>query len=148
MLRVVIDTNVLVSSVLSKRGVPAQVVAAWQERKFLVVTSAFAMNEARNTLEELHGSGKYIVHQNKIDELLNLLRTTAESVSYMPDVTGTVPADPDDEKILATAVGGKASIIISGDKHLLNLKEYQGIPILTPRQFLDLLEQETYIKTQ
>jgi putative PIN family toxin of toxin-antitoxin system len=140
MLRVVIDTNVLVSSVLSKHGVPAQVVAAWQERKFLVVTSIFAMNEARNTLEELHKTGKYTIHQNKIDELMNLFHTTAKFVLSMPDLTGVVPADPDDEKILATAVGGEASIIISGDKHLLNLKEYQRITILTPRQFLRLLE--------
>ena len=142
MLRVVIDTNVLVSSVLSKKGVPAQIVNAWRERKFKVVTGEFAINEIRITLEELHGTGKYFVPQARIDELLELLRTSAEPVSHPPDMTGAIPADPDDEKILAIAVGGEASIIISGDKHLLNLKEYQGITIFTPRQFLDQLEQD------
>ena len=142
MLRVVIDTNVLVSSVLSKKGVPAKIVHAWRERKFEVATSEFAIDETRNTLEELHATGKYFIPQIRIDELLNLLRLSAEPVSHPPDMTGSIPADPDDENNLAIAVGGGASIIVSGDKHLLNLKEYQGIAILTPRQFLDKLERD------
>ena len=142
MLRVVIDTNVLVSALLSKRGVPAQIVDAWRERKFMVITSEAAINEARDTLEELHGTGKYFIPRKDIDELLHLLRTIGQPVPGLADVAGAIPADPDDEKILAIALDSEAAIIISGDKHLLNLKTYRDIAIMTPRQFLDYLEQE------
>ena len=50
--------------------------------------------------------------------------------------------DPDDDWVLATAVAGEADVIVSGDKDLLILKRFQGIPIVTPRGFLELLQQE------
>ena len=56
------------------------------------------------------------------------------------DTNVLVSQDPSDEKFLAIAIEGSADIIVSGDKHLLGLEKYQNIPILTPRQFLDLLE--------
>jgi predicted nucleic acid-binding protein len=49
--------------------------------------------------------------------------------------------DPDDDWVLATAVAGEADVIVTGDKDLLVLKRYQGIPIVTPRGFLELLQQ-------
>lgn len=49
-------------------------------------------------------------------------------------------SDPDDDMILATALAAKADVIVSGDRHLLELQSYQGIPILSPRQFLDRME--------
>ena len=142
MLRVVIDTNVLVSNVLSKTGAPAKVVDAWRAQKFMIATSETAIQELQATLKKLHGTGKYFFPSEDINGLADLLRTNGQIVPALADVKGSILADPDDEKILAIAVGGEASIIISGDKHLLNLKEYQGITIFTPRQFLDQLEQD------
>jgi putative PIN family toxin of toxin-antitoxin system len=142
MLQVVIDANVLVSSILSPRGVPAQIVEAWHARKFSLVINEAVISEIQNTLEDLDGTGKYFIPKSKIDKFLNSLRENACWVSALPNVAGAIPADPDDEKFLAIAIASKAPIIVSGDKHLLNLKEYQGITILTPRQFLDSLDAE------
>ena len=56
------------------------------------------------------------------------------------DVAGTIPDDPDDEAILACAVDGLADLIVSGDRHLLDLIEFRGIPIVTVRTFLERLD--------
>jgi putative PIN family toxin of toxin-antitoxin system len=141
MLRAVIDTNVLVSSILSKRGAPAQLVDVWREHKFTVVTSEAAIAEAERVLKDMVGTGKYRITPGEITGLLLMLRTNSEVVPGQANVNGAIPADPDDEKFLAIALDGQADIIVSGDKHLLRLGSFHGIPILTPRQFLDQLEQ-------
>jgi len=53
-----------------------------------------------------------------------------------------IPDDPQDEIFLACALDGQADLIVSGDRHLLDLGKYHGIPILTARQFLDTLAKE------
>lgn len=142
MLRVVIDTNVLVSNILSKAGTPSKVIDTWRAQKFSLITSEAAIQELQSTLEKLHRSKKYSIPDEDIAEFTEMLRKNGQPISALPNVTGAIPADPDDEKFLAMAMEGDASIIVSGDKHLLDLKEYQGITILTPRQFLDSLDAE------
>ncbi len=139
MLRVVIDTNVLVSNLLSKTGAPAKVIDAWRAQKFILITSVSAIQELQATLEKLHESGKYSIPKEDIAELTDMLRKNGRRVPVLADVAGSIPADPDDEKFLAMAVEGEASVIVSGDKHLLNLKKFRGITIQMPRQFLDSL---------
>lgn len=142
MLRVVIDTNVLVSAALSKSGAPAEVLNLWRERVFHVVTSEAAIQEIRRVLDGLSTGGKFILPYGEVSDLLRLMQEEAQSVSGQINVNGIIPQDPTDEKFLAIAIEGQADVIVSGDKHLLNLKKYQNIPILTPRQFLDRLTQE------
>jgi hypothetical protein len=140
MLRVVIDANVLVSGILSPQGIPAQIVKVWREEKFSLVTSEAVIIEIQETLEKLDGTGKYFIPRSRIDKFLGLIRENSHLVSTLPNVDGTIPADPDDEKFLAIALAGEASVIVSGDKHLLNLKKFRDIPIQTPREFLDSLD--------
>ncbi len=52
-----------------------------------------------------------------------------------------IAKDPDDNRILEAAVAGKAEMIISGDRHLLDIRSFRGVPVVTPRQFLDLLRK-------
>jgi predicted nucleic acid-binding protein len=66
----------------------------------------------------------------------------AEAVQTTTDVTA-ISDDPPDNSVLACAVDGKADHIVSGDGHLLDLAVYQGIPILTARQYLDTVLKAT-----
>ncbi len=142
MLRAVLDTNILVSAVLSKSGAPAQVVNAWKAREFLLISSESAILEVQRVLQELHSTGKYAITNEQITDLLHLLRTDALLVPALADAAGAIPADPSDELFLSIALDGEAQVIVSGDGHLLDLGTYQTIKIKTARQFLDDLKAE------
>ena len=141
-LRVVIDTNIVVSALLSKRGAPALVLDAWRERKFLVITSEEAILEVEPVLEELTITRKYVISDEDIKSILNLLRKDAILVPGQIDTKGAIPQDPDDEKFLSIALEGEASMIISGDAHLLDLASYRKVKIQSAREFLDSLKAE------
>ena len=142
MLRVVLDTNILVSAVLSRAGTPAQIVDAWQRREFLVISSESAILEVERVLKYLHGTRKYKITEEQIEALLHLLRTDALLVPAESDTAGAIPADPADEVFLAIALDGSAQAIVSGDGHLLDLAMYRNVKIQTARQFLDDLKTE------
>jgi uncharacterized protein len=142
MLRVVLDTNILVSAILSKSSAPTQIVDAWRARKFLVISSEAAIFEVGKVLKDLHIIGKYRITEEQMDVLAHLLRSDALLVPGQEDVAGAIPADPTDEIFLSIALDGEARIIVSGDKHFLDLGTYRDIKILTARQFLEELYKE------
>jgi putative PIN family toxin of toxin-antitoxin system len=139
----VIDTNLFVSSLLNRQGAPARVIDAWRNRNYLLVVSEAILTEVRRVISSPRIQSKYSILDQDIEALLVLLNQEALVVAGQADVAGAVPDDPQDEIFLACALDGKADLIISGDKHLLNLQEYQNIPILTAGQFLDKLSKET-----
>jgi len=142
-LRVVLDTNVFVSSLLIRAGLPARVLDAWRERKFLLVTSPPLIAEIRATLAYSRIRRKYAITDKDVDQLINLLERDALLVLGNPEgAAGSVPDDPADEAVLACALDAQADLVISGDHHLLDLIEYQGISILTAREFLERLAAE------
>jgi putative PIN family toxin of toxin-antitoxin system len=140
-LRVVVDTNVLVSSLLSKRGAPVQVIDAWRERRHLLVTSDALIIETLAVLRLLRIQEKYRLLPEEIDRLANLLALDGLVVAGQADVQGAV-IDPEDEMVLACALDGQADCIVSGDAHLLELGKFAGIPIFNVCQFLEVLESD------
>ena len=142
MLRVVIDTNIFVSALLSRNGVPAQVLKAWRERRFILLTSPAIITEVAETLARFIDRAPYNVNQQDIDEILLLLHTAALVVPGSSDVSAADISDPDDLVFLACGVDGLADFITSGDKHLKTLKTYHDIPIITARELLDKLQNE------
>ena len=80
MLKAVIDTNILVSAVLSKNGTPAKILEFWRKRSFLLAINEAAMQEAQRVLNDLGSTGKYNLPSNEISELLQLLRKEAQFV--------------------------------------------------------------------
>jgi putative PIN family toxin of toxin-antitoxin system len=142
MLRVVLDTNQFVSSMLVRQGLPAQVLDAWRQRKFLLITSPSIIAEIRSTLNYPRIRRKYPLTDDDVERLITLLEQDALVAPGKINVTGVIPADPTDEMVLACAVEGQADLIVSGDHHLLDLGEYQGIPIITARKFLEQLTEE------
>jgi len=139
MLRVVLDTNIFVSSLLVKAGLPAQLLDAWRARRYLLITSEAILAEIRATLSYPRIRRKYNITDEDVEQLCVLLLRDALLVPGATDVAGAIPADPSDEKILACAVDGRADFIVSGNLHLLDLRQYRGIVISNARQFMERL---------
>ncbi len=135
MMRVVIDTNVFVSSVLG--GVAASVIDHWKAKRFqLVVTDEIV----REYLEVLHRP-KFALSADILDSIGGYLLHNADFVQPTERLS-VVEADPKDDKFLEAAIAGSVPLIVSGDNHLLNLKTYRHISIISTRAFLDRLESE------
>jgi len=130
-MRVVFDTNVVVGACFW-RGVPFECLAPWGHKKLLAAVSPPLLVEYEETFEELMLVYGDRLHVNWVD----LLRTSAEMVFPVERASGAT-ADPFDEMVLECALAAGADAIVSGDKkHLLLLREFRGIPILSPGDFL------------
>jgi len=142
MLRVVIDTNVIVSGILSRKGAPAELLNIWRERRFLLLSSADIVAEVRAVMQYPRIRHKYNISDDEIEQMITLLEHDALLVAGDSNVVGSVLDDPQDEMFLACALDGLADVIVSGDHHLLDLGVFRDIPIITARQLLDQLMQE------
>lgn len=141
MIRAVADTSVLVSNVIVPTGVPAQVIRAWRANRFFLVTSPRILAEARRTLEYPRIRRKYPLTDAEAGRFLTLLELEAEVVKWEPDVSEAKLRDPNDEMVLACALAGSTSFLVSSDQDLLTVGQYRGVHIVTPRQFLTRLEE-------
>jgi len=130
-MKVVVDTNVLISGVFFG-GMPARVLEAWRDGKFDLVASPDILEEYRRVGEELAARFTGV----SLAPLLALLVMTAEIIEP-PGLTEQVSRDPDDDKFIACALAGDCQCIISGDKDLLEVSGYQGIKVVAPREFLE-----------
>jgi putative PIN family toxin of toxin-antitoxin system len=137
-MRVVLNTNVLISAVIST-GVPHDVVVAGYEGEFQLIVSEATVTEFRETLQ------KYPDRFGLTDEEI---RTEVETLQYFAEFVdpdeevNAVEDDPDDDKFLEAAVAGNAQYLVSGDQHLLTLDSFRDIEIITPRIFYERLESE------
>ena len=136
---VVLDTNVIVSSLLSSKGAPAEIIRQWEAGAFDVAISPPLVTELTRVLT-YERVRKYLKFSDEeIDGFLKYLRATAIVVE--PEVTvEVVKDDPDDDRVLECALAAGASYIVSGNTHLLELKEYNQIVILNPVGFLAALK--------
>jgi putative PIN family toxin of toxin-antitoxin system len=132
MRRVVIDTNVIVSAYLGGRL--EAIIVAWIAGKFVLTVSNQIVSEYITVLSR----PKFKIVRGELDDFAALILSKAEFVLPEESIY-VVEADPSDNKFLEAAVTGRADYIVSGDKHLLDLKEFQGIAILTPHVFLERL---------
>jgi len=139
MLRAVLDTNVLVSGFISPNGTPARLISAWRERNFELVVSPAILEELAEVLQR-DKIRRYYEHVDGdlARKYVAGLRRFATLVPGEVQVQG-VCVDPDDDKFIAAALEAGADYIVSGNDHLLDLKEYQGVKILRPGEFLALL---------
>jgi hypothetical protein len=111
MLRVVIDTNVIVSGILSHKAAPAELLRAWRERQFLLLSSSAIIVEVRAVLLYPHIREKYPLSDEEVEQTISLLEHDALLVGGDVNVAGSVPDDPKDEMFLACALDGQATII-------------------------------------
>lgn len=134
-MRVVLDTNIIVSGLLW-RGTPQTVLRSGLVGSFTLIANEDLFSELALTLERSKFQ-KYLDRANRnLYVTLSLIRSSVEIVSSA-DIPMDAVRDPKDRIVLACAVGGHSDYIVSGDKDLLVLESYEGIPIVTPRDFLE-----------
>jgi uncharacterized protein len=129
--RVVIDTNVLISGLLSSTSTPARAVDKAVTSAQLVAT----VETLREVIEKLH-SPKFdrYVHRERRDALLERVASLVEIIDVLQSIRAS--RDPNDDKFLEAAVNGRADVIVTGDKDLLDLHPFRGIAIVTPAVYL------------
>lgn len=131
-MNVILDTNVFVSGLFFKSGPPGKIMDALIDEKFKLVISPAIFDEYHRIVSAL----KSDYPQINIEPLLDLI--FIKSVLYEPKpLLNPVTADPQDDIFIACALVSRTNLIVSGDKHLLDVTGYQGIKIIKPRQFYD-----------
>jgi uncharacterized protein len=139
--RVVFDTNIIVSSALSRLGAPARIVDAWEIGRFGLVLSPALLAEYERALNYEGVQRRHRKSRLAVPELVDTFRRGADLVEP-EDVPHVIAADPKDGMVLACAKAGATDFIVSGDPHVLDLGECQGIRIVTPAAFSALLDAE------
>jgi predicted nucleic acid-binding protein len=168
--RAVTDTNVLVSGLLVAEGPPREVLDAWLDGRFTLVTSPYQLEEVTHVLAYPRVAERIRLEPAELAAILSGLMTLTVVTTGQPRrpslaaarrLSGAPPGgtprsddwrggdlqrpgitrDPKDDAIVACAEEGSAEYIVSGDHDLLLLGEYRAIRVLTPRQFLELLAQ-------
>ncbi|MCG2769152.1 MAG: putative toxin-antitoxin system toxin component, PIN family [Chloroflexota bacterium] len=138
-MRIVLDANVFVSGFISERGSPAKILAYWKEEKFDVVVSLAILQELERVLHYPRLQERYSLPENDIQRFLRLLRRQAIEVEPSEKLS-VITRDPTDDRYLECALAGEATVIVSGDRHLLDLGEYRGVQILSPAGFIAFLK--------
>ena len=135
MLRVVIDPGVLIAALISPKGAPRGLLQAWIEGAFELIVSSKLLSELERVLKR----EKFLsyVGLREVKQYLALLRRFA-TVAPDVEITEKLSPDPDDDYLIALAASQSASGLVSGDTHLIDLKQ-PPIPIFTPRAFLEEL---------
>ncbi|HSB07336.1 MAG TPA: putative toxin-antitoxin system toxin component, PIN family [Thermodesulfobacteriota bacterium] len=129
-MRVVVDTNIFVSSFFG--GNPRKIIDLWKKGEISLCLSKNILDEYVDVLQRI-GLGD----EREIEELLSLFAKGINIIftTKTPKIK-VIKDDPDDDKFVECAIALKAEVIITGDKALKAIKEYMGIKILTPQQFL------------
>jgi len=132
MKRVVLDTNIIISSALG--GALVLVLEKWDEGKFTVIVTTDVVSEYFEVLNR----PKFKLTQETIDKITRYIYQFSEFVVPEEKIR-FIEDDPKDDKFLEAAIAGKVDLIVSGDNHLLAFKEFRSIPIVSGREFLDWL---------
>ena len=137
-MRIVLDSNVIVSGLLSEAGPPGLLLKLWLEGKFQLVTSKTQLEELRCVFE--YKKLRERIPPDQSADFLDQIDALAVVIDSLPAID--ISPDPDDNAILATAIQCQADFIVSGDKtDLLSLKKAKKIPIITARQALNRLKK-------
>jgi len=130
-LRIVLDANVLISSIFFS-GPPYEILKAWKEKRIQFVITAEIFAEYVRVAENL--SNNYVTVN--ISEILNLIAIHSEIIHPVV-LTTQICEDKDDDKFIACALSGEVDVIVSGDKNLLSCNRFKGIEIINPKSFCE-----------
>lgn len=138
MLRVVLDTNVIVSALLSPRGTPGRILERLIEGAFELIVSPILLDELKRSLGYPRVKRYLRLSADELETLLAQLETIADTVQGVVELSAEL-RDRQDLPVLAAAVEGRADYVVTGDKDLLVLAEFDGIAIVLPKAFLEVL---------
>ena len=130
-MRVVLDTNVFISGIFFS-GPPSRILEAWRDGRVELAVSPDILDEYQRVGNEL--SKRF----PSIDLRAILGVVTVHALMFpSPPLPEPVCEDPDDDMFIACAIASKSNVIVSGDKHLLKVGDFNGVPIIKPREFVD-----------
>jgi putative PIN family toxin of toxin-antitoxin system len=139
MRRVVLDTNIPASGAIALAGTLASVIDAWHSGEFRLITSQSILLELERTFEKPYFRQRLTPEQ--CSRFTALLQRRATFTQFTVQVQG-VATHPEDDLIIATAVSARADYLVTGDTKFQDLGTYQGVAILSPREFLEILAAE------
>jgi uncharacterized protein len=139
-MRLVLDTNVLVSAFLWQ-GVPGRLIELATEQEIQLLTSRVLLDELADVLPRKKLAKKVAATGLTAAQIVLNYRRLAQLVTARK-LSQAVSRDADDDHVLACALAAQADLIVSGDEHLLTLKIHQNIPILTPAEALRRIEAQ------
>ena len=137
-MRLVVDTNVLVSAFLWQ-GTPGRLIELAAEKEIELFTSRALLDELAATLDKKKLARPVLATGLTAEQMLRNYRRLATRVTAR-QLTQPVSRDADDDHVLTCALAAGADLIVSGDDDLLTLKRFQDIPIATPAQALRVIE--------
>lgn len=131
-MRVVLDTNILVSALIAARGTPAAIYNAWQDRKFTLLSCTEHRDELRATLQKPKVAA--LIKPYKAGRLVNQIRRLGEDIGPLPRVKRS--PDPSDDYLLALCEAGRADYLVTGDRSgLLSLRRHKATRIVSASAF-------------
>jgi putative PIN family toxin of toxin-antitoxin system len=136
---IVLDTNVIISALLSTKGSPSKIIDKWETNEFDIAISKPLLDELERALGYEKVKKYFKGRQEIIKALIKRIKTVGILVNPGIELN-IIEDDPNDNQILECALAANASYIISGDEHLLGLVEFRGIMIISPAGFLKLLD--------
>ncbi len=126
-MRVVLDTNIIVSATISSHGFPARILRAWDEDVFELLVSSDLLAEYREVLGYERIRRRHGKNDTELNQLVAEYRHGGIEVEPA-EAIAAIPNDPDDDRVLECAVTGNATHIVSGDPHLLALRKLSEYP--------------------
>lgn len=136
MLRVVLDTNVLVSAIISD-GKSRELFKKGIANQYSIVASDLILKELTAVMRR----PKFNINEDEIQKTISALIRTADAINVKTKIKA-VKEDPNDDMIIETAIDGCADIIVTGDNHLLAVKNFRGVKIVTVEKMLAHLNSE------
>ena len=141
MLRVVLDTSILVSAFLRQGGINAKVLHHGRDLYHLYLSEEILEEAAQVLLTYERIRKKYHYSDEEVMRYLEtLIMTAAEVIRTLPRIE-VITDDPKDNHVLSCGLKSRADYIVSKDDHLTDLKEYQGIKIVSSQKFLEILKK-------
>ncbi len=142
MLRVVVDTNILVSGFISPLGYPREIEKRWRKEQFTLITSPQLIEEINRVLSLPRIKQKYQLSESEIQAFMLAITYKASCTVGSLILSGVAP-DPGDDKVISCAVEGQADFIVTGDKKFQRLEAYQKIRIINAESFIKILDDTT-----
>jgi len=134
-MRVVLDNNIFVSGIFWS-GDSERILYKWKEGEFTLISATEIILELIKVLNNF----KVKLENEILKYWIDLIVTNSELVLIKNELK-IIKEDETDNKFIEVAVTGDADYIVTQDNHLLNLKEYKGIKIINPTEFLEVLEK-------
>lgn len=135
-MRLVLDTNVVASAVLWG-GVPRMLLQAGRENRVELFTSAALLAELTDILGRRKFDKKIAASTLTVDQLVD--RYAALAALVRPTPTPRIAPDPDDDMVIGAALAAKADWVVTGDKPLLSVAQYQGVRIVSVSKALEII---------